>query len=111
MKRILAGVMALLMCFALSQAQDAVPTNNSGSVPSLINYSGVLKDSSGKPLTSIIGVTFFLYKDSEGESPVWLETQNVTPDPSGRYTVQLGATSGSGLPTDLFQSGEARWLG
>jgi len=94
--------------FAQSTASGA---NSNGSVPSLINYSGVLKDSTGKALTSISGVTFSIYQDEEGGSPVWLETQNVTPDPSGRYTVQLGATSGSGLPSDLFQSGEARWLG
>jgi len=91
--------------FAQSTASGA---NSNGSVPSLINYSGVLKDSTGKALTSISGVTFSIYQDEEGGSPVWLETQNVTPDPSGRYTVQLGATSGSGLPSDLFQSGEAR---
>jgi hypothetical protein len=40
-----------------------------------------------------------------------METQNVTPDKDGRYAVMLGASTSAGLPTDLFASGEARWLG
>ena len=39
------------------------------------------------------------------------ETQNVTADVKGNYTVRLGATPPEGLPLDLFTSGEARWLG
>jgi hypothetical protein len=27
------------------------------------------------------------------------------------YTVALGSTTAQGLPTELFASGEARWLG
>ena len=40
-----------------------------------------------------------------------METQNVTPDKYGHYTVVLGSTAAKGLPSDLFASGEARWLG
>jgi hypothetical protein len=40
-----------------------------------------------------------------------METQNVTADAEGNYSVQLGATKPRGLPLDLFSSGEARWLG
>ena len=31
-------------------------------------------------------------------------------DPTGHYKVQLGAANPNGLPSDLFSSGEARWL-
>ena len=41
---------------------------------------------------------------------MWVETQVVQFDPVGRYEVHLGAMSASGLPTDLFSNGEARWL-
>jgi hypothetical protein len=61
-------------------------------------------------VSSITGVTFLLYKDDQGGAPLWLETQNVTPDRIGHYSVQLGTTSTNGLPSDLFVSGEARWL-
>jgi hypothetical protein len=61
-------------------------------------------------MTGIMGVTFLLYKDEQGGAPLWLETQNVSPDKSGHYNVQLGATSAQGMPSDLFKTGEARWL-
>jgi hypothetical protein len=44
-------------------------------------------------------------------APLWLETQNVTPDANGRYTIYLGANHTNGVPLDLFASAEARWLG
>jgi hypothetical protein len=54
---------------------------------------------------------FALYKDQQGGAALWQETQNVTLDASGRYTVQLGSSLSGGLPLDVFTSGEARWLG
>jgi hypothetical protein len=70
----------------------------------------VLSDVEGKPLTGVVGVTFLLYRDQQGGAPLWMETQNVQPNASGHYAVMLGATSSSGLPPDIFASGEARWL-
>ena len=58
-----------------------------------------------------VGVTFALYAEQTGGAPLWLETQNVTPDANGRYTVYLGANHANGVPLNLFASGEARWLG
>jgi hypothetical protein len=40
-----------------------------------------------------------------------METQNVTLDAKGHYSVLLGSSKPDGLPTDLFAAGEARWLG
>jgi hypothetical protein len=80
-------------------------------VPPMVNFSGVLTDLNGKPLTGKVGSTFSIYKDSEGGAPLWIETQNVQADKSGHYTVMLGSTSSQGLPTNIFVSGEARWLG
>jgi hypothetical protein len=77
----------------------------------LIRFSGVAKDANRKPLTGTIGITFLLYKDEQGSAPLWMETQNVQPDANGHYSVQLGSTQPNGLPTDVFTSGEARWLG
>jgi hypothetical protein len=76
-----------------------------------MKFTGVLTDVNDKALTEITGVTFYLYKDQEGGAPLWMETQNVTPNKAGHYTVMLGSTSSHGLPADLFASGEARWLG
>jgi hypothetical protein len=77
----------------------------------LVRFSGTLTDVNGKPLTGSAGVTFALYSDQQGGAPLWIETQSVALDRSGRYSVQLGSTASQGLPTGLFTSGEARWLG
>ena len=93
------------------RAQQAAPSTTDAAVPTLVQFSGVLTDVNGKPLTGVVGVTFMLYKDQQGGAPLWLETQNVQPSTTGRYSVMLGATSSTGLPADLFAQGEARWLG
>jgi Chaperone of endosialidase len=113
MKQVPVGmvVVVLLLCLSFfSQAQQTVVTNADVVVPPLVNFSGVLTDVNGKPLTGVVGVTFYLYKEEQGGAPLWMETQNVTPNKAGRYTVMLGSTSSQGLPADLFASGEARWL-
>ncbi|MGA8150727.1 MAG: hypothetical protein WB952_07240 [Terriglobales bacterium] len=79
-------------------------------VPPMVNFSGMLQEVNGKPITGIAGVTFYLYKDSQGGAPLWMETQNVQPDRTGHYTVMLGSTTSRGLPAELFASGQARWL-
>jgi hypothetical protein len=91
-----------------SAAPAAMAASNA--VPNLVNYTGVLKDASGRTLTRVTGVTFLLYSAEQGGAPLWLETQNVTPDKAGHYTVQLGAASKNGISSDLFVSGEGRWL-
>ncbi len=83
----------------------------SATVPRLMQFNGVAKDTVGKPLTGTVGVTFLLYRDEQGGAPLWMETQNVQADAKGHYSVQLGAATPDGLPTDAFTSGEARWLG
>jgi hypothetical protein len=106
--------LAALIC---SQARAQTPQSTSrnspepAAVPRLVKFSGSVKDVNGKPLTGVAGVTLALYKEEQGGAPLWLETQNVHLDSSGRYSVMLGATRTDGLPTDLFTSGEARWLG
>ena len=51
-----------------------------------------------------------IYKQQDGGAPVWMETQNVTTDANGNYTVLLGSTTATGLPGDLFSQQEQRWL-
>jgi hypothetical protein len=82
----------------------------SNPVPGLIAYSGILHDASGQGSTGVTGVTFLLYREQQGGAPLWMETQNVAPDRAGRYSVQLGATTSNGIPANVFQTGEARWL-
>ena len=92
-------------------AQVSTAQQAATAVPTLVKYSAALTDLNGKPLRGVVGVTFLLYKDEQGGAPLWMEIQNVTPDKNGHYTVVLGSMTAQGLPTDLFASGEARWLG
>jgi hypothetical protein len=114
MKRMPIGIALLVFVswgsWVASAQQAPAVASASTAVPNLVNYNGILKDSTGHILTSITGVTFLLYKEEQGGAPLWLETQNVTPDKIGHYTVQLGAASTNGVPADLFVTGEARWL-
>ena len=102
----------LLACVMSSEAQTATPQPTStDAVPHLVNLGGTLRDLNGIRLTGIIGLTFALYKEDQGGAPLWLETQSVRLDSSGRYSVVLGSTKRDGVPADIFASGEARWLG
>jgi hypothetical protein len=83
-----------------------VATTAATVIPALIRYDGV-GPSAGKAPTM---VTFLIFKEESGGEPLWTETQTVTLDPAGKYKVYLGATNASGLPFDLFNTGEARWL-
>ncbi len=95
-----------------TQTTNPVPatTSTAPAVPPLIQFSGILKDTNGQPITAITGVTFSIYQDQDGGTPLWMETQNVQPDSQGRYTVLLGSNSSQGVPADLFGSGQSRWL-
>jgi hypothetical protein len=96
--------------FAQQASTDTPPVANNG-VPGFMTFSSTLRSANEKPLTGVVGVTFLLYKDQQGGSPLWMETQNVQADKSGHYSVMLGSTTSAGMPQDVFVSGEARWLG
>jgi hypothetical protein len=80
-------------------------------VPRLIKLSGVLDDPTGKPLSGPVDINFAIYKSESDAEPLWQETQILSLDEQGRYTVLLGAMQPEGLPVELFASAEARWLG
>lgn len=85
------------------------PIKPAQAVPHLIKFSGSLAEAGAKPLTGVVGVTFALYEEESGGSPLWMETQNVQADDSGHYTAMLGATSNEGISAEIFASG-GRWL-
>ncbi len=95
---------------AVGQAQPANAAS-AVSVPRLIRYAGVARDLEGNHLTGAIGVTFSLYAEQTGGAALWMETQNVQADAGGHYSVLLGSTKPDGLPSELFSSEQARWIG
>jgi hypothetical protein len=84
---------------------------NQTAVPHVVKLSGVLTDVTGNPLSGEVEVTFTLYKHETDEEPLWTEMQRLEPDKQGAYTARLGSTKTDGIPSELFRSDEARWLG
>jgi len=102
------SLVAALSLFGVAQEANQVisPTSSQVVVPRLIRFSGQLKNATGT-----VGITFTLHKSQQDETALWIETQNVQLDSTGKYTVLLGATKAEGIPTEMFASGEAQWLG
>lgn len=97
-----------ILIFASTLAAQSTVTSNPAR---LFNISGVLRPADGQPLTPVELVTVAIYADESGGTALWQDTQTVTTDGAGRYTLLLGATLPEGVPPDLFASGEARWIG
>jgi hypothetical protein len=93
------------------QAQQTASSSAAKALPRLVRFNGTAKDLNGTPLTGVAGITFALYSEQNGGAPLWMETQNIQADANGHYTAILGATKPDGLPTDLFTSEQARWVG
>jgi len=108
---VIVSFLSVVVC--TTPAQTAAPNSSliSTQVPRLIKFSGVAQDETHKAITGVVGITFSLYKDQQGGSPLWVETQNVRADATGHYTAMLGSASAEGVPLELFSSGEAQWLG
>jgi hypothetical protein len=116
MRRCRVFLFVIALCLSLVQltlAQRSAQTSGEigSALPRLVRFGGTVKGSDGNPLTGVAGITFALYSEQTGGAPLWMETQNVTADSNGHYTALLGSTKHEGLPVDLFNSEQARWVG
>jgi len=114
MKLRIGSVVVGLLLLVLSSAQLTVAqarTQIASALPHLVRFGSLVKDLNGSPLSGVVGITFALYSEQTGGTPLWLETQNVTPDSTGHYTVLLGSTTSQGLPESIFTSEQAHWVG
>ena len=105
MHRVTAGL-AVITLLCLATLGVAAEPQTDQTVPRLVRFSGVAAGVHGT-----VGVTFAFYADQSSETPLWTETQRVTVDETGRYSVFLGASQPEGLPGELFVAANARWLG
>lgn len=80
-------------------------------VPRLVRFSSALIDGAGRTIAGTVPVIFSIYAQQQDEKPLWTETQIVSADESGSFSVLLGAATTSGLPLDQFQTNQAQWLG
>jgi trimeric autotransporter adhesin len=103
------GFLSLVLSLA---GQTASSGSTFSLVPPLIQFSDVAIDEGGYTLNGVVSITFSLYNGQHGGERLWTETQNnIQLDAVGDYSVQLGVTKPNGVPSILFASGEARWLG
>ncbi len=118
-KSLLSAIALMFLLPYIAVSQTAMPAQTSSpvsaasvntAVPPLVPYAGVALDASGKSVASPTSITFLVLKDETGGDPLFTETQSVALDALGHYIVNLGATLATGLPSDLFSTGEARWL-
>jgi hypothetical protein len=105
---VIIGFLSLVLATA---AQTTSSSLASVQVPHLIQFSNVATDEGGNSLSGVVSVRFTLYNVQRGGEPLWTETQRVQLDATGHYSVQLGITKPGGVPTALFTSAQARWLG
>jgi hypothetical protein len=105
-----AGALALALAFLLlavtgAQAKPdaALPAAQADVVSGAISYQGRLLDSGGNPVDGTPAITFSLYAQPSGGSPLWQDWFNV-PVADGLFHVTLAP------PTALFD-GRPLWLG
>jgi Chaperone of endosialidase len=80
-------------------------------VPRVVRVDGVFVPSPGVQAGLAETVTLTLHDAESGGTVLWEETQVVTVDAQGRYTVYLGGSRAEGLPADALAGDAVRWLG
>ena len=99
---------AILSVFCLLSAYCLLNTAHClAAVPSLINYQGVLKDSTGVPQNGGFKMEFSIYNDSTGGNLLWGETQDPVQVKNGLFNVLLGTDNP--IPDSVFKEPD-RWL-
>ncbi len=107
-----ASVLMFLLLFARAGVVTSQQESTAqSSVPHLVQFSGILKDATARPVAGVSSVTFAIYAEQEGGDPLWSETQNTLADANGHYSIVLGAATTGGFPVELFGTGQSRWLG
>lgn len=75
-----------ILIFALANQTNAA-------APQLINYQGVLADSSGEGLDTTVSMVFTIYDDPSAGSTIWTETQSSVTVVNGLFNVLLGSVT------------------
>jgi hypothetical protein len=102
-------VKSIWLCLSLISVPLVFAQEKAQTVPRMVKYNGAVRDRAGDPIKGVVGITFNVYKEEHGGTPVWHEIQNVELDANGSYSVMLGAALP--LPGEIFTANEARWLG
>src|SRR4030095_15089669 len=107
--RHLLALRVFLSLLLVSPVVAAAQSTQDPSVPRLITITGVYRPADGLAPRAVETVTASVYADQQGGAPLFQETQQVTVDDRGRYSVVLGAAHADGIPPSIFAGGQ--WLG
>ncbi len=86
----------------------ALSNQTRAAAPQLINYQGILTDSTGASLDTTVDITFGIYENAVGLTPIWVEGHAGVVVTGGLFSVLLG--SFSLLDVTLF-GGSVLYLG
>lgn len=84
----------LLLCFSSDPLLAQVGTSQ------LLFYQGILSDGEGIPIEGEMEMTFRIYQEPSGGTPLWEESQRITLT-EGLYTAELGKSSS--ISPEVFQ--------
>ena len=107
----IAGLHAQTAAQATAVQQTPVTPAVLTPVPRVIWFNGAFRPADRRPVAAVETVTVAVYREREGGVAVWQETQIVTMEADGRYSLLMGSTSSDGMPLEVFTSGEPRWIG
>lgn len=71
----------------------ALTSQTNAGAPQLINYQGVLADSTGAGLDTTVNITFSIYENAVGLTPIWVEAHAGVIVTGGLFNVLLGSTT------------------
>jgi hypothetical protein len=115
MKLVAKWILALFLFLPFSHISKgqctAGTTGCATGIPHFVKFSGTLRKATFESPSGIATVKFSIYDAANNGTALWQEVQNIPVDATGHYELVLGATSHDGVPTELFTSGEPRWLG
>ena len=93
----------------------AYSTAASPTVPNrILSFQGRLTDSAGNPITSSTNILFKLYNSDTGGTQLYTSgtgnSDTVVPDTNGIFSVVIGKSHGSGIPSSVFSENLDIWL-
>ena len=95
-----------LFCATALHAQPAQPTTTTmTAVPRLVRVNSSFHPANGSAPAALESATLAIYAEETGGTALWQETQNVSVDSDGHYSVLLGSTSAQGAAPPHLVSG------
>jgi hypothetical protein len=93
----------------LHAQQTPPPSTVLTPVPRVLWFSGAFRPADHLPVAPVETVTVAVYRDRDGGDALWRETQTVTMEADGRYSLLMGSTVTDGLPLECFTTRPGCW--